>query len=173
MRSIVYRVLFASVLVSAFPFVHADFEEDYETRQWQELEVKLPAAPKAENLQSFYVSAASKNQFFIDMKSLSVGADGVVRYVLVVLSPQGARNVTYEGMRCETRERRIYASGHTDGSWAKARRNEWTRIQDEYANRYHAALFLDYFCPVGVIVRDADEAKRALLKGGHPDLQRW
>ncbi len=173
MRSVVCRALLATALIFVFPTVYADFEEDYETRQWQEIEVKLPAAPKAENLQNFYVSAATKNQFFIDMSSLSVGADGVVRYVLVVLSPQGARNVTYEGIRCETRERRIYASGHADGSWAKARRNEWSRIRDEYANRYHAALFLDYFCPVGAIVRDADEAKRALVKGGHSEMNRW
>jgi hypothetical protein len=92
-----------------------------------------------------------------------------VRYVLLVLTPQGARNVTYEGMRCETRERRIYASGRQDGSWSKARNNEWVRIQDVYANRQHAALFLEYFCPIGNIVQDAAEARNALIHGVHPD----
>lgn len=151
----------------------ADFEEDYESKQWQEVEVALPAAPKEANLQPFYVSAATSNRFFIDISTLSVGGDGVVRYVLLVLSPEGGRNVTFEGMRCESRERRIYASGRQDGSWSKARRNEWVRIQDAYANRHHAALFLDYFCPFGNIVRDAAEAKKALMLGGHPDNKRW
>ncbi|WP_310494692.1 CNP1-like family protein [Dechloromonas sp.] len=158
------------MLVSATVF--ADFEEDYESKQWQEIEIQLPAAPKQETLLPFYVSAATENRFFIDGATLTVGSDGVVRYVLLVLTPQGARNVTYEGMRCETRERRIYASGRLDGSWSKARKNEWVRIQDAYANRQHAALFLEYFCPIGNIVQDAAEARNALIKGVHPDNKR-
>jgi len=163
-------VFFVALLASATVF--ADFEEDYESKQWQEVEVQLPAAPRQESLLPFYVSAATENKFFVDGATLSVGNDGVVRYVLVVLTPQGARNVTYEGMRCETHERRIYASGRQDGSWSKARKNEWVRIQDAYANRQHAALFLEYFCPFGIIVQDAAEAKNALKQGGHPDNKR-
>jgi hypothetical protein len=157
------------MIVLASASVFADFDEDYESKEWQELEVQLPAAPKQESLLPFYVSAATENRFFIDGATLSVGSDGVVRYVLLVLTPQGARNVTYEGMRCETRERRIYASGRQDGTWSKARKNEWLSIQEVYANRQHAALFLEYFCPFGYIVRDAAEARNALLQGGHPD----
>ena len=159
--------LLTSLLVSAA--VLADFEEDYENKQWQEIEVQLPAAPKQETLLPFYVSAATENRFFVDGATLSVGGDGVVRYVLLVLTPQGARNVTYEGMRCETRERRIYASGRLDGTWSKARKNEWVRILDAWANRQHAALYLEYFCPIGTIVKDAAEARDALIKGVHPD----
>ena len=159
--------LLTSLLVSAAVF--ADFEEDYENKQWQEIEVQLPAAPKQETLLPFYVSAATENRFFIDGATLSVGGDGVVRYVLLVLTPQGARNVTYEGMRCETRERRIYASGRLDGTWSKARKNEWVRILDAWANRQNAALYLEYFCPIGTIVKDAAEARDALIKGVHPD----
>ena len=159
--------LLTSLLVSSAVF--ADFEEDYENKQWQEIEVQLPAAPKQETLLPFYVSAATENRFFIDGATLSVGGDGVVRYVLLVLTPQGARNVTYEGMRCETRERRIYASGRLDGTWSKARKNEWVRILDAWANRQHAALYLEYFCPIGTIVKDAAEARDALIKGVHPD----
>lgn len=159
--------LLTSLLVSAAVF--ADFEEDYENKQWQEIEVQLPAAPKQETLLPFYVSAATENRFFVDGATLSVGGDGVVRYVLLVLTPQKTRNVTYEGMRCETRERRIYASGRLDGTWSKARKNEWVRILDAWANRQHAALYLEYFCPIGTIVKDAAEARDALIKGVHPD----
>ena len=145
----------------------ADFEEDYEKKNWKEIEIQLPAAPRAENLIPFYVSAATTNQFLIDGSSLSVDVDGVVRYVMVVVSPEGARSVTYEGMRCEAKERRIYASGHADGTWAKSRRNEWVRIQDATANRQHAALFLEYFCPGGVIVNNPEQA-RAALRSSRP-----
>lgn len=146
----------------------ADSEDDYESKQWQEIEVQLPAAPKDETLQAFYVTAASDNQFLIDLATLSVGQDGVVRYVLLVLTPEGGRNVTFEGMRCETRQHRIYASGRRDGAWSRSRNNTWTRIQEAYVNRQYAALFLDYFCPGGMIVQDVAEAKEALRRGSHP-----
>ncbi|WP_027457602.1 CNP1-like family protein [Dechloromonas agitata] len=148
-------------------------EDDYEpAREWREGEVQFPSYPAPENLLPLYVSAATANKFFIDGATLSVGADGVIRYVLVVETPQGGRNVTFEGMRCEARARRIYASGRADGSWSKARKDEWVRIQDAYANRQHAALFLEYFCPFGNAVRNAAEARDALVRGGHPDVRR-
>lgn len=151
----------------------AGVEEDEEAKPWQELEVQLPRAPVADNLHPFYVSAASDNQFLVDRSTISVGSDGVVRYVLVVLTAAGGRNVTFEGMRCETRERRIYASGRRDGTWSKARNDSWSRIQEVYANRHHAALFIEYFCPGGIIVRDAAEAIDAFKRGGHPGAKSW
>lgn len=151
----------------------ADDEADEQAKQWQELEVQLPASPAPDTLHQFYVSAASDNQFQVDLSTISVGSDGVVRYVLVVLTASGGRNVTFEGMRCETRERRIYASGRRDGAWSKSRSNGWSRIQEVYANRHHAALFLEYFCPGGVIVRNASEAIDALKRGGHQSGKIW
>ena len=150
----------------------ADFDEDYDSKRWQEVEIQLPAPPRQDRLLPFYVSAVAENRFYVDASSLSVGSDGVVRYVLVILTPQGGRNVSYEGMRCETRERRIYASGRADGSWSKSRNNDWVRIADQLVNRHHAALYLEYFCPIGIAVRSPEEARDALLRGGHPDVRR-
>lgn len=150
----------------------ADFDEDYDSKRWQEVEVQLPEPPRQDRLLPFYVSAVAENRFYVDGSSLSVGSDGVVRYVLVIVTPQGGRNVSYEGMRCETRERRIYASGRADGSWSKSRNNDWVRIADQLVNRHHAALYLEYFCPIGIAVRTPEEARDALQRGGHPDVRR-
>lgn len=158
-----------SAVVTA-PVMAADFDEEYDIKAWTEISVNLPPSPSQENLVQFYVSAATDNLFFVDAASVSVDEDGVVRYVLVVQASGGARNVSYEGIRCLTREHRIYASGRRDGSWSKSRNNEWTRIQEVYANRYNAALFLDYFCPSGTIVKNADEARKALRSGGYRDV---
>jgi hypothetical protein len=149
-----------------------DEDEDKDTRRWQERVVDLPAAPLPENLLPFYVSAATDNEFFVDGTSLTVGPDGVVRYVLVVQAAGGARNVSFEGLRCETRERRVYAFGRPDRTWSKSRNENWQRIRDVPANRHHAALFYDYFCPGGAIVAGADEARDALRRGGHPESRR-
>lgn len=169
----IFRSLVCCVALPLVAPCLAGTDEDYERKQWQEAEVALPTAPRQDSLLPFAVSAVTENRFFVDSSSLSVGVDGVVRYVLVVLSPEGARNVSFEGIRCETRERRIYASGRQDGSWSKARSDQWVRILDVYANRHHAALYLDYFCPGGVIVNGADDARNALRLGGHPDNKRW
>jgi hypothetical protein len=157
------------VFMLVFQVARADFEEDYESKRWQEMEVQLPAPPAESTLIPLYVSAATSNRFFIDGATISVGKDGVVRYVLLILAPEGGRNITFEGMRCESREVRVYASGRSDGSWSKSRNNEWRRIQEVYANRHHANLFLEYFCPMGNIVRSPAEASEALKRGWHSD----
>ncbi|MCL2636316.1 MAG: CNP1-like family protein [Betaproteobacteria bacterium] len=147
----------------------ADDEDDaYLPKAWKELDIALPPPPVEGNLLPIYLNEVARNTFLVDTESLRVDADGVVRYVLVVLTPGGARNITYEGMRCETREWRVYASGRSDGGWSKARRVEWLPVRDEYVNRYHAALFLDYFCVGGIIVDNADAARKALRRTGQP-----
>lgn len=150
----------------------ATFESDYEEKSWAEIEPQLPVAPKGADLQPFYVSPSTENRFYIDRKSLTVGGDGVVRYTLVVVSPSGARNVSYEGIRCETGELRLYAFGHADGTWGKARSNKWTQIEGGVTrNRHHVALFGEYFCPPGAVVGNVKEALAALERGSNPARQ--
>lgn len=155
-------VILAAVCCSGAAF--ADVEDDYARQSWREGEVVFPAPPSASDLREFYVSAVAENRFFVDLSTLNVGGDGVVRYVLVVLTQGGARNVSFEGMRCETREWRLYASGRADGSWSRARNESWFPVREAAVNRHRAVLFLDYFCPGGVIVRNVGELKRALQR---------
>lgn len=137
---------------------HSQFGQDFDDKDkpWQEVSVQLPAAPKQENLLPFYVSATATQTFAIDSQSLSVGADGVVRFTLVAISESGARNVSYEGIRCASYEHKLYAFGRPDGSWSRSRRDYWERINTNAANRQHAALFKDYFCSEQSIVGNAD-----------------
>lgn len=157
---------------SALPVFAAEFDRDYEQKGWEEIETQIPVFPKVENLLAFFVSATTDNQFMVDQESITVGADGVVRYTLVVASSSGAQNVSYEGLRCSSGERRLYAFGRSDKSWSKARTNQWVRVQSNSLNRHHAALYHEYFCPNGIIVRDADEARMVLRSGGHPSTER-
>jgi hypothetical protein len=143
-----------------------NYGQDYEEEKiWGEVEVPLPEYPQAGSLIEFYVSATASNQFFVDAKSVSVGTDGVVRYALVIKTRGGATNVSFEGIRCQTRERKIYAFGHSDGNWAKARDGTWSAIQGGGANNYQAALWWEYFCPGGSIINSAKEGVAALKRG--------
>lgn len=148
------------------------FDDSFEAKPWSEVEHQLPPAPNAANLISIDVGAMTGNQFFVDEQSVSYGSDEVIRYTLVVASPSGARNVSFEGMRCATAERRLYAFGRADGTWSKARSNAWVRIQENNLNRHHAALFRDYFCTPGNSVMDTSSARRVLPKGNPSAVER-
>jgi hypothetical protein len=159
------------ILLLCLPLVaHAEWGEfDYEfenEKPWVELSAQLPAYPKAENLVRFNVSSATRNRYFIDAASISVGEDKVVRYTAVIEAAGGAKNVSFEGMRCETGERRLYAYGQPEGSWSKARNAGWERIKSRSLLSYHKALYEDHFCPGGINVRDAAMAVRSLQRGG-------
>ncbi|AOI69406.1 hypothetical protein WI29_19130 [Burkholderia ubonensis] len=116
--------------------------------EWKENKVDtLPALPTPGDLLSFNVSQNTPLKFFVDAKSLAVGTDGIVRYTVVVTSPAGARNVNYEGIRCDTYEWRQYAGLNADhDGWDRTVENDWRRIENGELNAYHAALYQDYFC---------------------------
>ena len=142
------------------------FEYDYDEKPWSEIEVRLPPFPEDGNQIAFDVGANSGVEYLIDKKSLSVAEDGVVRYTLTVISRSGAKNVSYEGMRCSTSERRYYASGRADGTWSKARSNQWAKIRGT-SNNHHVELYSEYFCTPGeATVSTAEQALRVLEQGG-------
>ena len=142
------------------------FEAD---KPWQEDATDLPAPPLAANLRAIYVSAVATNNYFIDQTTITVGKDRVVHYVLVVETSGGARNVSFEGIHCDSGKWKLYATGRPDGTWVRARVSEWREIENKPVNRHHAALSRDYFCPNGGPIRDAAEGFRALKQGKHPD----
>ncbi len=135
-----------------------DGDDEGEAKPRVELEVKLPPPPKPENLLAFEPSAASSNRFFIDAASITIGSDATVRYTLVIRSPSGAENVSYEGIRCDTVEQRYYAFGRRDGTWTNAQTSVWRRIQYKDINRQHGVLYASYFCPDGSPILSVEDA---------------
>ena len=116
---------------------------------WAEQEVKPPALPQEQNLVAFAVSAATANRFFLDAQSIATGADGVVRYTLVVRSQSGAENVSFEGMRCATGEIKRYAFARKDGTWSPARSPQWSPIRQQEINNQHGVLYNNFLCDLG------------------------
>jgi hypothetical protein len=150
-----------------------DYDRDQPKEQFREAEVKLPEYPKDGELLRFEASAASPHRFFIDANSLSIGADSIVRYTLVVKTAGGATNVSYEGMRCDLRQLKIYASGGSKGTWMRARDPQWRRIETREVNRHHGVLFKDYFCAGKTSKVPVTRVKEALqlLRYGPPKSQ--
>jgi hypothetical protein len=142
-----------------------DDDFDDETKPWEEIAVQLPPAPKQEDLATFDVGPLATYTFAVDTKSVSVGSDGVVRYTLVATSTGGARNVSYEGIRCASYERKLYAFGRPDGTWSRSRRDQWERIASYGANPQHAVLFKDFFCDGNTIAKSQEGIVRQLKSG--------
>lgn len=142
-----------------------DYDFDQEKKSWAEIQARIPAYPKQDSLVEFEAGAASSNHFFIDANSISVGGDGVVRYTLVIRTAGGATNVTFEGIRCATREQKYYAIGRNDGTWARTRNPQWRRIEYKEIDRHHGVLAADVLCHGKFTVKDAKEALELLKQG--------
>jgi len=155
-RNLLAAMLMFSPLVASAITVAEQDALDGENKAWAESAVNLPAPPKKENLLSFYVSPTATIDFSVDAKSLSVDKDGVVRYTLVATSRTGATNISYEGIRCQSAEKKLYAFGQSDGRWSRARRDAWDVIRESGANRQHATLALEYFCEGGSVAGKAE-----------------
>lgn len=165
------RVLLAALGAASAAQVFAQPKSDWEVaeeeRNWREGDFTLPPYPKAADLVEFHVSAATDFRFFVDHTSLSVAKDRVVRYTLVARSASGVENVSYEGIRCKSAMVRAYAFGHGGGRWS-ARGTAWRPVEPKGAQRWHFALWREYFCPYAIAIHDAAEGVDALRRGGHP-----
>lgn len=139
-----------------------------EEKKWVEQEASLPDFPRAQNLVEFDAGAATSNRYYVDVSTLSVGADEVVRYVVVVRTSGGATNVNFEGIRCRAKERKLYAFGRSDESWGKSRIQDWQPIRP---GSYQASLYREYFCPNNIAISKSEEGVDALRRGGHPEAR--
>ncbi|MFZ6687987.1 CNP1-like family protein [Undibacterium sp. SXout11W] len=139
-------------------------------KEWTEVDLQLPAAPKTENLVNFYKS--DSQSFAIDKLSLSVASDKTIRYTMVSTSNAGAKNISYEAIRCETYEHKLYAFGRSDGSWSNSRLNRWDRITNTGANKQHHILFTEYFCEGTTVAGKAPFLLSRLQGKGSPFIGR-
>ncbi len=166
----VWRSALATVVCSwALLASAAEFDNDFEEKPWEEVAVQLPAFPAEEDWIEYRVGSLRDKKYFIDEKNLSLGSDGVIRYTLLIRTDQGAKNISYEGIRCATSERRTYAFGRSDKTWSKARNNQWVRISGS-SNNHHVDFFTNLFCRNGAISFRDDEDIRRALRSGTPTL---
>lgn len=147
--------LLLASLVLPLTTLAQELDEDANEKEWKEISLQIPPAPRTENLVAFYQNG--NQSFSLDIKSLSVDKDGAIRYTLVSTSSTGAKNISYEGLRCETSEKKLYAFGRADGTWSRSRRNQWDNISNTDFNKQHRTLALDYFCEGKTIAGKADQ----------------
>ena len=126
-----------------------------------------PPFPSSENLARIDTGAAGSFEVFVDTASVQLVGKDEFRYT-VVARTAAASNVSYEGLRCLSRERRFYALGRPDGSWAPVRKSEWTPYSRTQFSQIPVILATEYFCPDHVPVASLGEAVQALRYGRRP-----
>ena len=157
--------------VAAAQWKDWDYDLDQEKKPWEELQLQLPAYPKPENMLKFDMGSNTANNYFVDTSSISVGEDKVVRYTLMIKAAGGASNVSFEGIRCDARQLRIYAFGHPNSLWSRARNPGWREISPREINGHHNVLYRDFLC-TQTRNREAASVKDiiAAFKNGGPKL---
>ncbi len=169
MKRVVILCCIALLASCAKPPIKDEFESD---KPWIEQMTQLPPYPEERSLLAFDPGAITDNQYSVDTDSIKIGGDGVIRFTLAVRSSTGAMNVSYEGIRCATDERKLYALGRNDKTWAQPRVSEWQKldlVRQFYAQR---ELAKNIFCPHRQIVTKRDDAIQALKAGVHRDIYR-
>jgi hypothetical protein len=107
---------------------------------FQEIEVPPPPVYHKDGLITLDMSASSSLTYGLDPDTLSIGSDGVMRYVMVAYSPSGSINALYEGLRCETSEVKTYARSSELGRWTAVQEAKWRRLENTAASRHALAL---------------------------------
>ncbi|HTJ54585.1 MAG TPA: CNP1-like family protein, partial [Nitrosospira sp.] len=71
-------------------------------------------------------------------------------------------------LKFQITEKRLYAIGRDDKTWARARGSKWEELDDISQHYAQRALSRYFFCPANIIVRNEKEAIQALKSGSHP-----
>lgn len=125
--------------------------ENVEEYIWKEEGSNIPDYPENAELIEVAGPPAYRNyQYLIDGKGLKVGADGVVRYSIVIRSSSGSDNVMHDGLRCITAEIKNYAYGSTNKEGKKVfiprQQTSWKPVRSTGVDGYSKGLAENYFC---------------------------
>lgn len=162
---LVGAVLFAAVCRGDQQSDPLRYDPDPE-KQWKESAVSLPPYPRERALHAVPVPPLESFRLYLDGSSLERGADGVIRFVLVVESSSGARNVFYEGIRCETRQYKTYAVGTPEGRWRPLKEPKWQTIPNYGTSVFRHYLYKLYVCDSHSSARAPRDVMRELHAAG-------
>lgn len=124
------------------------WELEYQERKaWKEETTTLPRQPNESDLIAIDAGRiASGTQYLIDLTSLSLKADKVTRYTVVIESQTGVRNVFHEGIRCKTREYKTYGFVNSQGAFKKISPASWKHVFGHGLSDHRAVLHKYYLC---------------------------
>ncbi|MBX9349372.1 CNP1-like family protein [Chromobacterium vaccinii] len=134
--------------------------EFQEEQPWAEQDYALPDYPQTPDWIEVKPDWLQQNRFFVDAKTLSVGGDGVVRFVSRVLTPSGVENLSAEGILCKNNQYKAYGFGDSiNHRWIASMRPQWLAINGTDKLRRELR---ELMCPSHSPPRDAAQAIASL-----------
>lgn len=143
-------------------------------KKWQEQAVRMPAWPQDADLIEIKLDGPADDfRHFIDRRSLATGSDDVVRYTLVTEASSGARNVSFEGLRCTPKGAyKTYAYGSGARFSPTGVAEQWQPIDERSRDRFRYELWRHYLCvPRLFKPRDRKDQIRMLKSGRVPNVE--
>lgn len=128
---------------------------------WREAQVPPPPPVKRDALIPLEIPRSALS-FGVDPASVALGADGVVRYVIVASSSTGAVNAIYEGVRCGTGEYKVYARYNPDSGWTVTKDSQWRSLHEQPASRHSLLVARTGACLGGGTNGSAEQIVKAL-----------
>lgn len=128
-------------------------------------EIKAPPPPtyRKEGLIAIDMPSYTTLKFGVDPATLSIGSDGVVRYVMVAYNASGSVNAMYEGLRCATGEVKTYARSSELGHWTVVTEPQWRPVDTGPSTRHTLALAKQGVCDGWTVAaRNAPDLLRLL-----------
>jgi hypothetical protein len=120
--------MLALVLCTTRAWTHAQLKDI--DPDWKENDVQAIPAFDVSRLIEIDMGRRFSLVYAIDPQTLSVGSDGILRYVMVARSASGVVNAFYEGLRCSTAEGRVYARHNPSSGWQSASASVWQPLRE-------------------------------------------
>lgn len=135
-----------------------------EAPEWVEESAAPPQAYAKQGLIPIEMPSYVTLQVGIDPATLSVGKDGVVRYVVVMRNTSGSVNAAYEGILCTKGEVKTYARAGASGEWVAVKQPEWRPMTDNLPSRHAFAIAKQGGCE-GRTASKREDTLAALQRG--------
>lgn len=107
---------------------------------WKELEKLPPAKFNIDRMVPIEMPTYVSVKIGVDPDSLTIGEDGIVRYVMIAQSSSGNINAMYEGLWCLKGEVKTYARLGSDGKWDPVVDAQWLPLNGNRRSM-HALAF--------------------------------
>ena len=137
---------------------------------WKESDVPAPPAFDVGRVIDLEMPRHMTVKLGVDPETMRVTGDGVVRYVMVARSPGGTVNATYEGIRCQTGEVKVYARYTASKVWTAINNPGWTPLRNHQPSPHALAFARQGACEGRSATTNSTQAIIRKLKSGDAAL---
>ena len=139
-----FRALAIWTLAGAFAllcqFSMAQSGNGLDNPDWVEIPTPPPPQFSKDHLIAIDMPLHITVKVGVDPSTITVGTDGLVRYVLVMTNSSGSSNAIYEGIRCVSDEVKTYARSGASGQWNMVEKPAWKSVSENMPS-LHAKAF--------------------------------